>query len=110
MIFKHAFKCNTDFKIKNVLLFREKLTVWVFISCAFSRQPKIKFDRTRICRLTFRQRVTLTLNILHVRISTNPAVTIEKVNLSCGFVFDVKSLHEPFMLGSSPIVPDLNLV
>ena len=58
--------------------------------------------------LTFRQGVTLALDVLLVSISTNPRVAIEKVNLSSGLVFDIKSFHKPFMLGASPIMPDLN--
>lgn len=73
-------------------------------------QKILTISQENLNRLTVRQGVTLTLDILHVSISTNPRVTIEKVNLSCGFVFDVKSLHKPFMLGPSSIVPDLNLV
>lgn len=60
--------------------------------------------------LTFRQGVTLTLDVLLVSISTNPRVAIEKVNLSSGLVFNVKSFHKPFMLRPSPIVPDVNFV
>ena len=60
--------------------------------------------------VTFRQGVTLTLDVLPISISTNPRVAIEKVNLSCGLVLNVKSFHKPFMFGPSPIVPDLNFV